>query len=417
MIQNVLKQIIQFVESKLELKEHSINLLVWEWVLKERMKLCEVLTYQDYFKKLQTSIHELQELIELIVVPETWFFRDKPVFDFLTRFVANEWPINGDGRVLRILSVPCSTGEEPYSIAMTLFDAGLSKTRFKIDAIDISRKALAKAEMGIYGKNSFRGKNLSYLHKYFYKIGEQYSIKKSIKDQVHFYGLNILKDRIPFEPHTYQIIFCRNLLIYLHDQAQKHLLNLLDALLDPSGCLIIGSAELELARQAGFVNRSSKHYVLGAKNSSVQTSPKHPRMSPIMNNIQQSLSESSGQTKQNNEKIVAELNKKQTQDVWIHEAMHLADRGSFEEATDLCLRYLHQFGAHAQIYYLLGLMQQAIGRTQQAEEFFQKAIYLDPLHYETLIHLSLLAEKKGNLDQASRFFKRAEKVNRGKHKE
>ena len=108
-----------------------------------------------YLALLQQSDTELQELIEAVVVPETWFFRDREAFAALAR-LALEWRQQHAQGVMRLLSLPCSTGEEPYSMAMALLDAGIPAERFAVDAVDISQQALRKARQAEYGRNSFR---------------------------------------------------------------------------------------------------------------------------------------------------------------------------------------------------------------------------------------------------------------------
>src|SRR5919199_6211265 len=98
--------------------------------IESRRLACGVPDLQSYLQLLQTSPQELEELIENVIVPETWFFRDRKPFDFLGRYVISEWLPNPKNRSLRILSLPCCTGEEPYSIAITLIEAGLPPTQF-----------------------------------------------------------------------------------------------------------------------------------------------------------------------------------------------------------------------------------------------------------------------------------------------
>ena len=118
-------------------------------------------TEKSYLSLVRTSDEELAELVEEIVVPETWFFRDNKPFELLFETVA------GRSDEFRVLSAPCSTGEEPYSIAMTLMGAGLKK--FRVDGVDISARALHKAKSAIYGENSFRAELPIYAQRWFRK--------------------------------------------------------------------------------------------------------------------------------------------------------------------------------------------------------------------------------------------------------
>src|SRR5690606_25565987 len=100
---------------------------------------------------------EQRALIESIVVPETWFFRYPESFALLAtqaRALQRRLPI---GRPLRLLSLPCSSGEEPYSMAIAMLDADFSAEQFQIDALDISQRGIEQAALGRYGVNAFRG--------------------------------------------------------------------------------------------------------------------------------------------------------------------------------------------------------------------------------------------------------------------
>ena len=100
---------------------------------------------------------EVQALVEEVVVPESWFFRDDRPFEVLADFARAGWLVDPARPPLSALSLPCAGGEEPYSIAMTLLEAGLPAGRFRVDAVDVSARSLARAIAGVYGPNSFRG--------------------------------------------------------------------------------------------------------------------------------------------------------------------------------------------------------------------------------------------------------------------
>ena len=109
-----------------------------ERAVQERLSACGLSDRQVYWERVRASATELQALIEAVVVPETWFFRDREAFATLASIGHERWlraPADG---VLRLLSLPSSTGEEPYSMAMALLDAGVPADRFRIDAVDVS---------------------------------------------------------------------------------------------------------------------------------------------------------------------------------------------------------------------------------------------------------------------------------------
>ncbi len=403
-----LHRVILLIEEKMGMKHHSIRLPIWEDVIKERMTLLNFSTYQDYFQYLQTSPAEIQELVEKIVIPETWFFRDKEVFQFLSLWLKQA---NSSTVLFKILSLACSTGEEPYSIAMTFFEAGLSRNTFSIDAIDISKEALVKAQAGMYQKKSFRNQDLSHLNHYFDATEKGYAIKQQVKDRVHFYYGNILDDKTFLYPHFYHLIFCRNLLIYLNRNSQKIVLERIKKLLSPQGILVVGSAEAQIASGAGFIPLDFPHtyafklrsepQAFSKRNKTVfYSQPKAKKTSRLLTQVESIPLMNSSLQLSSSEECKAAL---------IQEATKLADAGLFEESMQMCSKFIDQYGANAEIYYLQGLINQASQNEDQAENFFQKAVYLKPSHYEALVCLALLYERKGNSQKAELFRQRARK--------
>ena len=140
----------------------SIGASAIERAVQQRLAASGLPETGAYLERVRASPEELQELIEAVIVPETWFFRDREAFAALARLVYEEWLGAHATGVLRVLSLPCSTGEEPYSAAMALLDAGWPAERFRVDALDISAHALAAARRGVYGRNSFRGGGLDF---------------------------------------------------------------------------------------------------------------------------------------------------------------------------------------------------------------------------------------------------------------
>ena len=119
-----------------------------------------------YYHEVLHSGPELNKLIEEVIIPETWFFRDSKPFQSLDTLVKKKYiKTIASGKKLRILSAPCSTGEEAYSIAMVMINNGLTSNQFHIDAIDISNRNIEIASIGIYGLNSFRGGDLGFRDK------------------------------------------------------------------------------------------------------------------------------------------------------------------------------------------------------------------------------------------------------------
>src|SRR5262245_4715380 len=147
-----MKEIERALRERVGLDPASIGSSVIQRSVRLRMKSRSIKKIEDYSRLLLSSSTEWNALTESVVVAETWFFRDVEPFNALVR-LALEWLPSHPGRRVRLLSLPCSSGEEPYSLAMALLDAGVSPERLEIDAVDISARALSRARSGIYGKN------------------------------------------------------------------------------------------------------------------------------------------------------------------------------------------------------------------------------------------------------------------------
>ena len=110
----------------------------------------------EYAGRLADSEAEQQAMIEEVVVPESWFFRDERLFRWLADHVRAHWIASPGRPPLHALSLPCAGGQEPYSIAIALRDAGLPVNRFRIDAVDVSARLIEVVRRGVYSANSFR---------------------------------------------------------------------------------------------------------------------------------------------------------------------------------------------------------------------------------------------------------------------
>ncbi|KAB0632669.1 CheR family methyltransferase, partial [Burkholderia latens] len=203
-----------------------------------------------YWQQLNASADERRALIELFVVPETWFFRDREAFSTLARLAAERVAAT-PGRVIRVLSAPCSTGEEPYSAAMALLDAGLDPASFAIDAMDLSTRAIEHARLGCYGRNAFRGTATEFRSRYFTPVADGWLLDERVRACVQFRQANLI------EPGAdtgirYDFVFCRNVLIYFDRDAQDRVIGSLESRLVDDGMLFVGPAETGVAMRHGM---------------------------------------------------------------------------------------------------------------------------------------------------------------------
>lgn len=216
-----------------------------------------------YEQQLLARAEEQAALVEELVVPESWFFRDRAVWDTLAAF-AHERQGSGSP-LLRLLSAPCAAGEEPYSIALTLLDQGLPPESFQIDGLDISAACLDRARRGEYGRHALRGVPTSERQRHFRTTNLAtnpasapetaptiaWRLDAAVRRCVRFHYGNLVQGSLPLIG-TYDVVFCRNLIIYLHDAAVDALMDRLSNLLRPGGLLVVGSAELSRVPDSCF---------------------------------------------------------------------------------------------------------------------------------------------------------------------
>jgi chemotaxis protein methyltransferase WspC len=382
--------------------------------VRQRMAQCAASDVQAYLDCLQTSAQELHALIDEVVVPETWFFRDQIPFAYLGRYVMAEWFPSHRDAVLRVLSLACSTGEEPYSIAMALLDTGLVPQHFRIDAVDISHKALLCARGAVYGSHSFRGDDLVFRERYFERSHRGYRVCEPVRDMVTFVHGNILDAHLLADQEPYDAIFCRNMLIYFDEPARRRAMKVLDRLLTPEGLLFVGYAETGLSLASGYVPvrypRAFAYRKAGARHER-PLPPQHrpPQFYPHPNPPPGSSEEEGregGHATSGGSTAPGAVSSKlsgpgDAQASTLDIARRLADQGNLEVAATLCESSMRVHGPSAEAYVLLGLIRQAAGNAAQAEHCFGRALYLQPDHYEALVHLALLLEHRGETATAT----------------
>ena len=242
------------LKRRLGLDAESIGSSAIARAVQERMEALEMTDTHAYGKRVAACEIELQQLIELVVVPETWFFRDTGAFAMLAQLALREWlPAHPEG-VLRLLSLPCSSGEEAYSMAMALLDAGFPAGRFYIDAVDVSTLALARAKNAVYGRNSFRSRDLSFRDRHFKQAKDGYHLAETVRRQVRFQSGNVIDDGLLPGLEIYDAIFCRNLLIYFDRPTQDHVVKVLLRLLKEEGVVFVGPSEAALLANHKFAS-------------------------------------------------------------------------------------------------------------------------------------------------------------------
>ena len=184
------------------------------------------------------------EVVEAMTTNETFFFRDKIPFDHLRENLPALTQARANRRALRIWSAACSTGQEPYSIAMILKEAGqaLAGWRTEIVATDLSQGVLEKSKAGLFSQFEVqRGLPIQLLVKHFTQVGELWQLNADIRSMVQHRQLNLLQDFSHLG--MFDVIFCRNVLIYFDQDTKAAIFERLVKQLEPDGMLMLGAAE------------------------------------------------------------------------------------------------------------------------------------------------------------------------------
>jgi chemotaxis protein methyltransferase CheR len=233
--------------------------------LLRRVRECRLDSFYSYYRLLISAEgkHELARLLEDLTVNETSFFRNRAQLELFHRHLLDELIRNKEAngeRTLRIWSAGCSTGQEPYTIAMLVADALAYHQlrmpnpgnivwpkplvpppwRVEIPASDINYTVLRAGQEGVYGETQMASVDYSYRLRYFDKVGERYAVKKAVKELIHFDFHNL---KTEFLPQRNDVIFCRNVMMYFDEAEQRRLIEKFHRCLAPGGYLLVGHAE------------------------------------------------------------------------------------------------------------------------------------------------------------------------------
>ncbi len=220
--------------------------------LGKRIRAGQFKSYREYYEfvKADRSGRELAELIDAISTNTTHLFRENQHFEFLAKTV-RDWASEGERKrrtFLRIWSAGCSSGEEPYSLVITMDNLArqYSNLQYKILATDISTKMLERAQTGIFAADRMASVPAEFKRRYFLRVkqgGETLmQIQPELRKQIKFARFNLMDERYPFR-NGFNVIFCRNVMIYFDRPTQETLVARFTGVLNSGGYLLIGHSE------------------------------------------------------------------------------------------------------------------------------------------------------------------------------
>lgn len=208
----------------------------------KRLRECDMDSYDEYYRFIvdKKGEKELHVALELITTNETYFFREQKHFDYLTQYIL---PALRPGKKFRVWSAAASTGEEPYSIAMTLDDK--CPVQWELECSDVNNTVLESARNGIYPSARIQNIPHEYLRRYCRKgVGPQEGfvrVSQELRNNVNFFNLNLHYD-FP-DIGKFDLVFLRNVLIYFENETKSKVLERIAKVLNPNGVLFVGHSE------------------------------------------------------------------------------------------------------------------------------------------------------------------------------
>jgi len=378
-----------------------------------RMALRGIDCSKAYHALLVRDRDELNSLVELLTVNETYFFREPEQLNLVTDKLLAEILAERDGRPVRILSAGCSTGEEPFSIAMMLREryGAESERFFAITGVDIDSSVVAGARRGVYGKGSFRGMDPGMLQRYFDPSGPgEFRVRDSIRKLVSFEVVNLLETCYPQGMQLSDVIFYRNVSIYFPQEVQREIFVKLAGMLNQGGYLVVGAAEtlhhdigvLSLVqRDALFCYRNSPVPALeerrGARrNEPVPVRPGVAAAAPPAS-LSAGLRPGAGPGRRPSEpppKVSAPPPRELR--ALFDTALELACHGRTDQSLGMLDDIIGRDACFAKAFTLKGSLLLSAGRFDEAGAVCDGILSRDPLCLEAYLMLGVIARHKGN---------------------
>lgn len=399
------------VRDRIGLDPASLGTAVIPTAVHHRMTVRRTATADDYAGLLSADPGEWAALVDELVVPETWFFRGgRPLFDHLAGWVAAR---AAKGPAVRVLSLPCSTGEEPYSLAIALRERSVPPGAYQIDGIDISPKHVARAAAARFAVYSFREAGADPRPLHFRPTDDgRWELGGEVRLSVRFRQGNAIDPTLLAGESPYDLIICRHLFIYLTAAARELVASNLDRLLAPDGVLCLSPAEAARLPQDRFVPCGPPAFCVFERAATPRPgtdSAALPVPYPRQAEPPRPYSPADHETTPPQSALVdTPLPAKPDP---LAAARKLADAGRLDDAI-AAYEQAARTQTSAGGFSLLGVIELARGRPDAAARAFRRALYLDPDHPEALSHMIVLCDHRGETAQADALRRRLVRVER-----
>jgi chemotaxis protein methyltransferase CheR len=456
---------LQFEESR----RQALHLALWQ-----RLQHRGHDSYREYYNLLKfhpEGRHEIRELLDLITIGETYFFRNKAQFDVLMRFVLPEIiqrKVDSWDKCIRVWSAGCSGGDETYSIAIAMMEVVPSYKEWNISILgtDINRNALASAKETIYGQKHIGHLPKEYLDKYFKARGSTYILEPNVRELVQFEYHNLAKD--PFihaKMQNVDILFCRNVTIYFDGQTTQRVIENFHNCLAPEGYLFLGHTETlwQITKKYERVE-FPQTFIYKKRLSLVQEEAMKPFMAVpeitlkdltsikerdtdkriFLEELRSGLQEKTEPPKQvedstlrvekppdvkekvesaykgaslclreiKDQVALSSANNIVAQDknhirTSLTEATILANEAKYKEAAEILAKIIEVDNLSVEAYYLLGVLSYKSSDLKEAETQFRKVIYVDPDSVLAYFNLGNMYLYQRKFSEATREFRNA----------
>jgi chemotaxis protein methyltransferase CheR len=435
-----IEQFSEFISEKSGLHFDRRNHKTLERGIQRRMRVVaapSIAAYFAYLQCFQESRQELKKLVAHLTIGETSFFRFAPHFAALIERVIPELiKHHQTTRRLRIWSAGCSTGEEVYSLAITLLQhfPQLASWDITILGTDISHQSLATARRGNYQERSLRHVTPKLLSKWFIKDGTGWTVTECLRSRTRFAFLNLQSETYPSSKNgtvECDLIFCRNVMIYFRPETVRAVVSRLRRALRPGGYLFLGHAETLGAGFLDFVrcqHHGGTYYRVGDEEEIKGATPvskkqdenrKQPQFILFKEPNENRLlpRDSREEAKEKSGIILAnKVNNKTTSlknativtppvitaSQLLDQGFSLADQGRLEDALALCQQVLHADDLSPRAYFLRGLIHDQQEQSLVAAEDFQRVILLDIKVVMAHYHLAHVYRRIGRKAEALR---------------
>ncbi len=368
---------------------------------------------EAYMARILDDEGEFADLLDLLVIPETWFFRDPQAIAHAARFAQERHARSG--APVRLLSLPCSTGEEPYTLAMALFDTGLPHRPSRSPRWTSTSRPWSAPAAASMGAIPFAPATSAFAIAISTPRAIASAWPNGVRTRCAFARANILqlgslRDGAPFD-----VVLCRNLLIYFDDQTQGRALSHLAALMHDDGLLCVGSSEMVSAMRHGFASLGVAHASALVKRQAAGAEPARPHPQPASPRRKAAVRPPPPapplptRLRARSTPAPAPITPVASSAQPLEEAQRLADAGRGAEAEALLRNLLEADRSQAGAHFLLALILPD-DRAAEAERALRQALYLEPGHYPALCRLALICERAGRLDEAGRLRERAARI-------